>query len=328
MKKKTLSIVCCVFMVLSLALATTGCAAKKKAYPSGNINMIIPYSPGGNADTIGRMVAKYLGDELGSQVICVNKPGASGELGAMEIAKAKPDGYTIGLLNSPDFIISDIVNPGFEFDTKTSVNYIAAFTQTPFSYYAKKGGDVDSLKKFIDRCKANPGKITVAEGGIAHRVLAAAIMEKFDIKFTTINFNGASEVVSALLGDHVNAASSGNQQISSYLPKGYIPIAWGGDKACKEYPEAPMFKDHGLSVDFLAVCNTLVTPKGIPDDVNKRLVEACEKIVKDQKLIDQITGTGYTFNALTGESLTKKYFEYFEAAKALCEKYKSIIVKK
>jgi len=326
MERVIKKLICCFIAIIMIVSFMTGCSSKKDVYPRGSINLIIPYSAGGNADTIGRLVAKYLGEELGVQVVCVNKPGSSGEIGALEIANAKPDGYTIGLLNSPDFIISDIVNESFEFDTKSSVNYIAAFTQTPFSYYAKKGSELDSLNKFIEYCKANPGKVTVAEGGIAHRVLAAAIMDKFNIKFTTINFNGASEVVTALLGDHVNAASSGNQQISSYLPKGYIPIAWGGNEKCAEYPDAPLFKDYGLNVDFLAVCNTIVAPKGVPDEILQKLTEACEKVAQNQELIDQIKATGYTYNAVMGEELTKKVYENFDAAKELCEKYSDIIV--
>ncbi|MCM3712477.1 tripartite tricarboxylate transporter substrate binding protein [Alkalihalobacillus oceani] len=312
---------------LVLLAIATGCASQQgAAYPNGNISMIIPYSAGGNADTVGRFVAQYLGDELGVQVTVVNKPGSSGELGAMEIANAKPDGYTIGFLNSPDYIISSIVNPTFEFDLYESVDYIASFTDTPFSYYSKEGGEIDSWQKFVDYAKENPGHLTVAEGGIAHRVLAASIMDKFDIEFTTIGFNGASDVVSALLGDQVDAASSGNQQISSYLPKGYIPIAWGGDEPPAEYPDAPLFKDYGLSVDFLAVANTLVMPKGVPDDVVQKITEAVEKVSQTQELIDQIEATGYRYKAVMGEELLNNIDENYNTIKELTDQYTDVIL--
>lgn len=326
MKKNSIKIIGMITVGLVLLVIAAGCTSQQSAYPKENISLIVPYSAGGNADTVGRFVAQYLGDELGVQVTVVNKPGSSGELGAMEIANAKPDGYTIGFLNSPDYIISSIVNPTFEFDLHDSVDYIASFTETPFSYYAKEGSEIDSLQKFIDYAKENPGNLTVAEGGIAHRVLAAAIMDKFDIEFTPIEFSGASDVVSALLGDQVDAASSGNQQISSYLPKGYIPIAWGGDEPPAEYPDAPLFKDYGLSVDFLAVANTLVMPKGVPDDVAQKITDAVEKVAQNQELIDQISATGYTYKAVTGEELMNKIDENYNAAKKLTDQYADVIL--
>jgi len=326
MRKMVTRSICLLAGLAMMATAIGGCGKKEEAYPKGNITMIIPYSAGGNADTVGRMVAQYLGEELGVQVVCVNKPGSSGELGAMEIASAKPDGYTIGLLNSPDFIISDIVNDDFQFDFYDSVEYLEAFTATPFSYYAQKGSEYDTWDKFVDYCKANPGKLTVGEGGIAHRVLAAAIMDHFQIKYTTINFSGASDVVTALLGGHVNAASSGNQQISSFLAGDCVPIAWGGEEPCKEVEGVPMFKDEGLAIDFLSVCNTIVAPKGLPDDVKKALVDALQKVAEKPELREKIESTGYVYDARGGEELTKEYTEYFETAKEICEKYKDIIL--
>lgn len=326
MKRRMHKWLCCGLSLILLLAVLPGCQKKEKAYPDGTINLIIPYSAGGNADTVGRMVAQYLGEELGVQIVCVNKPGSSGELGAMEIASAKPDGYTIGLLNSPDFIISDLVNPDFDFAFADSVHYIASFTKTPFSYYAQKGSEIDTWEKFVAHCKANPGKVTVGEGGIAHRVLAAAIMEHFGIAFTTINFSGASDVVAALLGGHVDAASSGNQQLSSFLAGNCVPIAWGGEEPCQDLPNTPMFKDEGLSIDFLAVCNTIVAPKGIPGEALQKLTAACEKISQNQELIDQITATGYTYSARTGDALTQELTGYYEIAKGLCEQYKELIL--
>ncbi len=315
-------------VLLMLIATVTGCSQKSDDFPSSNITMIIPYSAGGNADTVGRLAAQYLSDELGVQVVCVNKPGSSGELGAMEIAESKADGYTIGLVNSPDFLISDIVNPEFDFDFYESVDYLASFTKTPFSYYAPEGSDIDTWDKFVDYCKANPGKVTVGEGGIAHRVLAAAIMDYFDIKFTTVNFAGASDVVAALLGGHVSAASSGNQQYSNIAAGGCVPIAWGGDTPCADRPDTPMFKDYGLSIDFLSVCNTIVIPKNVPDDVKQKLLDACIKVAERPEMKEQIEATGYTYSPMSGEELTTTYTEYFETAKEICEKYSDLILAK
>ena len=328
MKKKILTAV----LTLSVILSLVGCQGQKKAeaeYPTKTINMIVPYSAGGGTDNMARLIAQYLGNELGVQVNIINKPGAGGEVGAVEFLGENTDGYTIACLSFPDFMISDIVNEKFDFDFYESVNYLATYTSTPLSYFAMADAPFHNMTEFADYCKEHPGEVTVAEAGIAHRVMAAAVMDHYNIDYTLVNFDGANESISALLGGHVMVAGNSNANINKIVAGGGYPIAWGGSILPKGYSELPLFTDdNGVSVDFLSVSPVVVTLKDTPAEVNEVLQNALVKMVDNAEFRQKVEETGYQWAPKYGEDLENYFDTNFKTTKGLCEKYADVVLVK
>jgi tripartite-type tricarboxylate transporter receptor subunit TctC len=319
-------IVAIAVLFLVMPAIVFGAAQQEQAYPTQSINMIIPYGAGGGTDNAARVIASFLEKELGGKIVPVNKAGAGGEIGVIELMGAKPDGYTIGALSFPDFMISDIVNPDFEFDFFESVNYLGAFTSTPLSYYAMKDAPYDNLEEFVAYAKANPGKITVAEAGIAHRVMAAGIMDAFDIKYTLVNFNSANESISAMLGGHVDVIGNTNANIDRIVSAGGKVIAWGGSVKPEAHQDIPLFTDYGVSVDYLAVSPCIVTLKGTPEHVNKAILAALNKIVNEPELKAKLEQLGYTWYPRLGDELQSYFFDNFKTTKDIAETYSDIVL--
>jgi tripartite-type tricarboxylate transporter receptor subunit TctC len=317
-------------LVIGFAACTPGRTAERSAsgsaahleYPIKNVTFIIPYSAGGTADTVGRLLAQHLSQILDINITCVNKAGASGEIGSLELINSRKDGSVIGTMNIPDFIISDIVNPQFEFDLEKDAEFIAAFNNTPFSYFAPAKGDLNTWDKFVAYAKAHPGEVTVGEGGIAHRILAAAVMDKFGIQFTTVNFAGASETVAALLGGHVSAASSGNQRLVEFTSGGCMPIIWEGKTKPEGFPDCSLFSDYGMDASFLGVGNTVVAPKGVPENVITILEAACAQIANSSDFGERMRNLGYNYTSLVGvKDLMETLRKQKATISAICEKY-------
>ena len=296
------------------------------AYPKQNINMIIPYGAGGGTDNAARTIALALEQELGVRILPINKAGAGGEIGVIEYLKAPSDGYTIACLSFPDFMISDIVNKDFDFDFYNSVEYLGAYTSTPLSYYAMKSAPYNNLKEFIAYCKANPKRVTVAEAGIAHRVMAAGIMDSFDIEYTLVNFNSANESISALLGGHVNVIGNTNANLKKILDSGGKVIAWGGTTKPAGYSDIPMFIDDGVSVDYLSVSPVIVVKKDAPQAVKDKLSAALAKIESNPDLRKKLEMLGYQWQPRLGAELSKYFFDNFAYTKKISEKYSAVIL--
>jgi tripartite-type tricarboxylate transporter receptor subunit TctC len=319
---------CVLFIAIVLALFSVlpTDAAEQPKWPTKTITWIVPFSAGGNSDNITRIIAPYFSKELGVPINIVNKPGSAGEIGTMEIAEAEPDGYTIGVINAPDIQISCILNKSYELDFFKDLNYLATFTATPISFYAPEKSEWNTLDKFVKYHKEHPGGLAFGEGGVGHRVLMAAVMDYFDIKISSVNFNSVADVVAAALGGHIDAAGAGNQVISQFTSGGWRPIAWGGLEKCKQFPDTPLFADMGLFTDFLNVMTVLLTPKNVPPYVNERLVEIANKISQIPEVRQQLEAINCVYFFTSGDDMDKKMKDYYAQTEAICNKYRNIIV--
>lgn len=301
-------------------------SSKQTAYPKQNINMIIPYGAGGGTDNAARAIAQFMEQELGVRILPINKAGAGGEVGVIEYLNSPSDGYTIACFSFPDFMISDIVNKDFDFDFYKSVEYLGAFTSTPLSYYAMKSAPYSNLQEFVAYCKANPKRVTVAEAGIAHRVMAAGIMDYFKIDYTLVNFNSANESISALLGGHVNVIGNTNANLQKITSSGGKVIAWGGSTKPAGFPDLPMFTDYGMSVDYLSVAPVIVVKKDVPQEVKDRLLAVLVKLASNPELRKKLESLGYQWQPRNGAELTKYFFDNFAYTKTISEKYSKVIL--
>jgi tripartite-type tricarboxylate transporter receptor subunit TctC len=319
-------------IVLCFAVISSCSSAKKDEtvkFPNGNITLIIPYGAGGNADTTARLVSQYLSEELKVSIVCVNKPGSGGDIGAVEIANAKTDGQTIGMLQTPDFMLSDVLNPDFPFDFFKSVDYLVTLTKSQTSYWVSPGSELNTWDKFVAYCKSHPGEVTIGEGGIGSRLYSAAVMDRFKIKFTLVSFNSSNEAIAALIGKHIFGVCVGNAMYRNLFSNGCIPVVWGGHDLPSELPQNTPFliKDYGMDdLDNLAVMGTFVTPKGVPEEVVKILTESLGAVANRPEMKEKMEANGHTYEPLIGEAAIKAVYDEYDYIKKLCTQYKDIII--
>src|SRR5690606_30519896 len=183
--------------------------AAQAAYPEHPINMIVSYAPGGGTDLIARAMAPFIEKHLGgkTRVVIVNRPGAGGEIGFAEVARAKPDGYTIGFLNTPNMLTIPIERKA-QYHW-TDFDLIGNLIDDPDSFAVNANGKIKSLKDLVEYAKAHPGDVTVGTTGIgSDDHLAMLMFEKgTGTKLTHVPYKGAGEVRSAISSGEIMLAA-------------------------------------------------------------------------------------------------------------------------
>lgn len=268
-----------------ICLAALAVSAAAQDYPSRPITLIVPFPPGGVADNVARPVAQALGKQLGQPVIIENKQGAGGGIGMAQVAKAKPDGYTLLLALSSISIIpeADKVlgrSPLFTLDQLTP---IARFTADPVVLAVRSESPWKTFADFIAYGKANPKKINYGSSGNygTMHVPMEMLGSVSGASFTHVPFTGAAPAVTALLGGSLDAVASGPSTVVQHVKAGKLRVlaTWGPERH-PALPEVPTLRELGMSVEF-AQWAGLFVPSGTPEPVVNALRKASREMQDD-----------------------------------------------
>jgi tripartite-type tricarboxylate transporter receptor subunit TctC len=295
-----------------LALAATlaaGAALAQGAWPDKPITMIVPFPPGGVADTVARPVAEALSKELKQPVVIENKAGAGGALGIGQAARAAADGYTVLLSLSSISILPEADRilgrkPQFTLD---QFKPIARFTADPTVLVVRAEAPWKTLADFVKDTKANPGKFNYGSSGNYGTMHVPMEMLKANAGFrmTHIPFTGAGPAVLALLGGQVDAIASGPSTVAQQIKAGKLrALAHWGDKPLQSLPEVPSLKSLGVPATF-AQWSALFVPAGTPEPVVQRLREAARKVAADPQVVQTIGRAGSPIEYLDAPDFQK-----------------------
>lgn len=269
-----------------LALGGMSAQAQDK-YPSKPVRILVPYAPGGATDIVARIVGEQLRQALGQSFVVENKPGAFGILAIEEMARAKPDGYTLMVGNVTTNAITPVIFP-----KKFSINYekdVVAVTRLvdipEFLLVTTVGFKVNSVKEFIDYAKANAGKVrygTVGVGSYPHYDMAFFNKKAGDLDMIAIhNKAGASGVINDMVtGDtqasFINVASSASMVKTGKLK----PLALVNHNRLPEYPDVPTMQEVGMPDVGTLAWQAMFAPAGTPKEVLQVLYDASVKAMQ------------------------------------------------
>jgi tripartite-type tricarboxylate transporter receptor subunit TctC len=276
------------FATALLASAIT--ASAQSNYPNKPITMIVPFPPGGVADTVARPVAEALSKELKQTVVVENKAGAGGALGIATAARAPADGYTLLLTLSSISILPEADKilgrkPSF---TLNQFKPIARFTDDPTVLVVRADSTWKTLGEFIAEAKKKPGAYNYGSSGNYGTMHVPMEMLKASAGFrmTHIPYTGAGPAVLALLGGQVDAVASGPSTVVQHIKSGKLrALAHWGDKPLVALPELPSLKQSGYAAQF-AQWSALMVPAGAPDEVIAKL-RAAAKSAAGSALVQQ-----------------------------------------
>ena len=291
------------FAVSMLLVAVlSGCGGKapepkKQAgmsnYPNKPITLIVPYSAGGSSDVGARLVGKRLEKELGQPVVIENVTGAAGWIGWTKMAKAKPDGYTLSLMNMT--FITSYLNPEKKRDMNLdSVTLLANHVWDVTAWGVKPDSPYKNIKELMEYVKANPGKVTVATSGVyTQHQIALIALEKLGYKMRAVHTSGVSEAMTTVMGGHVDIVSMGAGDIRNAAKEGTLrPLVVLDKKRSKFLPDVPtMAESTGQEVNAFAL-RGFASPAGTDPAAVKRLEEAFKKILADKEHIAEMEKMG------------------------------------
>lgn len=257
----------------------------QEAYPSRPVTFIVPFPPGGSTDLGYRLLTKETEKHLGQPIVVVNKPGGGGTVGVSAIASAKPDGYTIGQSPSGGFLA---IMPHIEkipYHPIRDLRYIMQFAELNFGVLVKADSSFKSFKDLISYARQNPKKLTY--GTNAPHSISNLIMEQIakieGVQITHIPFKGSAEYQTALLGGHVLFVA-GEFNYSYLEGRQARVLLLLREKRSEEYPQVPVVKDLGYDIPC-PVYNGVAGPKGLPDEIAKKLEQAFTKGMKEPAFV-------------------------------------------
>jgi tripartite-type tricarboxylate transporter receptor subunit TctC len=275
-------------------LALTAAAEAQADFPSRVVKLIVPYPPGGGTDLLARVLAEELGRKWGQAVIVENVGGAGGNIGAAEVFRAAPDGYTL-LLASPGPIATNAyMYKDMSYDPAQWVP-IAVLATSPYVLVLTNGFDAPSVPVLLSHAKADPGKLTAATPGVGSvGQLATIELEMLaDIKLLQVPYKGLSPAVADVMAGHVDMMFD---MLATALPMHQAGkekiIAVGGTERVKALPDVPTLAEAGVpgyrAVTFFGIVAPPQTPEALADKINRDVV-AC---LNDPAFIDKTKALG------------------------------------
>jgi tripartite-type tricarboxylate transporter receptor subunit TctC len=278
---------------MSIAPAT---ARAQGTYPDKPITMIVPFPPGGVADTVARPVAEALARELKQSVVVENKAGAAGALGIGVVARAAPDGCTLLLSLSSISILPEADSvlqrkPAYTLD---QFKPIARFTADPTVFVVRADAPWKTLAEFIADAKRRPGALNYGSSGNygTMHVPMEMLKASADFRMTHIPYTGAGPAVVALLAGQVDAIATGPSTIVQQIQAGKLrALAHWGDHPLLALPGVPSLTQAGYPVQF-AQWSALFVPAKTPDEIVQRLRGAAAKVAADPAVVQTISKAG------------------------------------
>jgi tripartite-type tricarboxylate transporter receptor subunit TctC len=265
-------------MALAAMLAVTAAQAQAN-FPSRAVKLIVPYPPGGGTDLLARVLADQLGRKWGQSVIVENIGGAGGNIGAAEVARAEPDGYTLLLASPGPIALNDFAFKDMSYDPEKWVP-IAVLATSPYVLVLSPNFPGTSIGDVIARARANPGQLTSATpglGSVGH--FATVELEMLaHIDLLQVPYKGLGPAVSDIVAGHVNMMFD---MLATSLPlhqagKEKI-VAVGGAERVKALPDVPTLAEAGVpgfrAVTFFGIVAPPGTPDALADKINRDVVE-------------------------------------------------------
>lgn len=235
------------FAVLGAAMLATGIAAAQD-YPNKPIRMVIPYTPGGSIDNVGRMVADQLQRQLGQPIVIENTPGASGLLGAMNVRKAKADGYTL-LFNASSQAYLPLVVAKKTYDAERDFTPIGQIGFVPLIVAVNNEVPAKTMAEFVQLAKANPGKYTWATSGLGttSHLSEEMVNRALGLQMQIVAYKGAVPQLTDVVGGHVSAAISPMPGVTSFVQAGRLrPLAVTSKTRIASLPDVPTLAESGM----------------------------------------------------------------------------------
>jgi tripartite-type tricarboxylate transporter receptor subunit TctC len=265
------------------ALFSFSYPAAAQSWPAKPIRIIVPYTPGGTADGLGRMVAQKLTESLKQTFIVDNRPGAGGVIGADLVAKAVPDGYTLVVSGVASHAIVPSLSKKVPYDPIKDFTHIALFGGPPNVLVVSTNVPSQGLKEFISYAKSNPGKLTYGSPGNGSQghLFGEQLKQLAGINLVHVPYKGASPAVTDLIGGHIDAVSSTLSSAAGQIRAGKARgLAVSSTTRVPEFPNVPTFSEMGFPELTAVTWFSLSGPAGMPKEIVQRLNKEVRQILQ------------------------------------------------
>jgi tripartite-type tricarboxylate transporter receptor subunit TctC len=312
----------CLLLMLLCGLFSSHVRAQN--FPSKPIRLVVPFAAGGTTDLMARIVAEPLGKLLGQTVVVENKAGGGGVNGAAEVARAAPDGYTLGLATASSNATNPAINPKVPYSLK-DFSPITNMAATPNVLAVNPAFPAKDFAGFLAELRRKPGQYDYASsgtGGIGH--LQMELFKNLTQTFLVhIPYSGGGPALRDTVGGQVMIIFD---NLPSALPhikdKRLIAMAVASPERVADLPNIPTFKELGLEPVNRPAFYGIYGPKGMPKDLVQKLNAALLKVLQDPAVVKRIEATGSKVIGNTPEQFAQQLKAEFEVYKKVVDAQK------
>ena len=278
---------------LLIGVLTASGAQAQAPYPNQSIKFLVQAAAGGLPDTVARIVARRLQEQLGQSVVVENRPGANGGVAAATLTTGPADGYTFMVTDGSVVSINPVIYSKLPYNPEDLVP-VALLARAPLFLAAHPQVPVRTMPEFIAYAKANPGKLNYGSSGVGstHHLSMEAIKAALKLQMTHVPFKGTGESVPALLGGHVDVAFSAYPSLSGAIEtKRVTLLANNAAQRSSQAPDIPPVADYVPGFDFAPIIG-LLARSGTPQAIIRQIAAEAVALVKEPDMVRQFAVAG------------------------------------
>lgn len=280
-------------------LATAACGGGGGAedaadYPSEEITFVVPFAAGGPTDTVTRLIAEPMSEELGQQIVVQNVEGAGGTVAAGQVAEAEGDGYEV-LIHHIGMSTAPALYPDLAFDPTQDFKTVGLVTDVPMTIVARKDFEPETLEELVQYVTDNADTVTLANAGIgaASHLCGLLIESALDVDLTEVPYDGTGPALTDLVGGQVDFMCDQTTNTAGQIQSGEIKAyAVTTPEPVEALPDLPTTAEAGLPDVQVGVWHGLYVPADTPDDIVAKITDALAVALADQGVIDKMADLG------------------------------------
>jgi tripartite-type tricarboxylate transporter receptor subunit TctC len=284
----------CAAAILALSLLPATPALAQGAYPTKPIRLVVPFTPGAGTDTVARFVAQKLSERLGQQVVVENRTGAGGAIGAAEVAKAEPDGYTLLFVASPfTTVAASAKNPGY--DPVGQFVPVAPIASGPLAFVVNPAVPATTMREFVELARREPGRLnygSAGTGSVNHLALEL-LMARTGTTIVHVPYRGIADATKDLIAGTLQAMTA---SIPAALPlaadRRVRVLAVTGPKRIPQMPDVPSWQEQGVANAEVINYWGIVAPAGTPRDAIAKLNAETRRVLAQADVRERLEREG------------------------------------
>jgi len=294
---------------LLAALPVLALPARAQApWPSKPIKLVVPYAPGGTTDVIGRVIAEYLGQRLGQNLVVENRPGKGATIGTSQVAKAAPDGYTLVMSNIAAFAIAPPLYGDLDYDPVRDFAHISLASFNPSVLVVNPDFPARTLADYVAYARAHPDKLAYATSGpgSSNHILGVMLAMVSNTKLVHIPYRGAGPAMQDVIAGNVPSMLDSLPSAAPHIKAGKVrAIAVSGAERNPSVPDVPTMKEQGFPDLVSYSWFGLSGPAKLPAPIVERLAREMQVVLKNPEVIKRWQEIGAESSTMTPEEYTK-----------------------
>jgi tripartite-type tricarboxylate transporter receptor subunit TctC len=290
------------------ALSLTGARAGAADWPTKPVRIVVPYAPGGAADTLGRVFGDVLSTAFGKQFYVDNRPGGGSLVGSEAVARSESDGYTFGLSGMSTHVLAPAMNKNAGFDPMRDFTHVAYLGGAPNIFVVHPSSGTKTFKDFMARAKSQKDGIDYVSPGVGSvgNLVAEYLAAKENIKLVHVPYKGGAAALLDLVGGHVKVGMMSYSTAGEHVRAGgLIPIAVSSEKRLPDLPDVPTLKELGYPDLVVTTWWSLSAPAALPRDIAQKVNREINKSFALPQVVRQLKQDAVETKAMTPAEVTQ-----------------------